>query len=100
VGTGAVMGKKKSPLVIDGQNRVYIDVKAAAIEMLCLLIDGVSIHKFPKDKRCFMLLDDAIEWHKKELDITKGKSGSVTTLGALMVIREKINDGKVNWVEL
>lgn len=60
---------KKSPfLEYDGE--LYVKVKYAGMHYLSLIVDCVPISLFGKTP--YLKIDDAIQWHEKEIEATGG----------------------------
>ena len=46
---------------------MFIDVRACGIHMLCLVTDGMTLTTFKGTKQVYIRVNDAIEWHEKEM---------------------------------
>lgn len=55
------------------KKEVFIPVKLTGIHMMFVLTDGIGLMLFNKSKTPFMSLNDAIKWHKKELQYSTQK---------------------------
>jgi len=72
------------------EGRFYVTIQASGIHPLIPYIDGMAIAMFPKCKKAYVRLDDAIAWHEKELEQSHGASGSKKALDLLKQARERI----------
>lgn len=65
------MTKAKTSIILN-QGKKYIPISDCGIDPLVIIMDGILVHTFDDgDKRVFLLLDDAIAWHEKEIAETK-----------------------------
>lgn len=69
----------------DGKN-LYVQVKFCGIHHLVVMTDGMPITFFGNEKTPYLLVQQAIDWHEKELKVTQGKSGNAQVLSKLKEI--------------
>ena len=85
------MGKTRTPFVVsDGV--YYLDTRASGIHYLVLLTDGFKFYQWKGDKRTYLLLDDVIQWHEKELAETDGTAGRADVLAACKRARAQFQE--------
>ena len=74
---------------------LYIKAKYAGMHLLCLLTDGIPLTCFDgNDKNPYLTIDQAIDWHKHEVEVTNGQ-WKRDSLEALEKIKQKFKDGKM-----
>jgi hypothetical protein len=80
---------KNNKLIINNNGIFYIKIRAAGMHPLTPYIDRMRIFRFKKiSKSSYLLLDDAINWHEKEIK-NSSYGGYPKTLNLLIQIREK-----------
>ncbi len=83
------MRKRPTPFA-EYEGKIYVKIQATGIHPLCLLSDGwVAIVRFKGDRNTYVALDQAIEWHERELKESRGRSGNRKALKALSEIRTR-----------
>jgi hypothetical protein len=75
----------------DGQD-LYIRMKYSGIHPLVVLYDGISLHFFGKEKTGYLLVEDAVAWHEKELQETNGRAGNRQVMELL-----RAEDATIAW---
>ena len=65
----------------------YVTIRCSGIHPLIPFVDGMAITTFPKDKKPYILLDDAIAWHENELERSHGESGNKKVMELLKKAR-------------
>ena len=88
------MTKKKRTILAEHEGKLYIEAKYAGMHFLCLLVDGISLTFFGKSDRAYLTIDQAIEWHQKEIKATFGKWDR-KVLDALVGIKAKFDAGEI-----
>lgn len=73
------------------EGRFYVTIKASGIHPLIPYIDGMAIAMFSGCKKAYIRLDDAIEWHEKELEQSHGASGNKKALELLKQASERLS---------
>lgn len=76
------------------KGRFYVMIRSSGIHWLIPYIDGMAISMFRKCKKPYIRLDDAIEWHEKELEKTHGASGSRKVLDLLKQSRQRLTTNR------
>lgn len=69
------VGGRRNPFA-ECQGILYMRIKDTGIHPLCLLIDGAQMVTFGKEKTHYLTVQQAIDWHEKEVRDSMGKSGS------------------------
>ena len=88
--------KKKCIPLAEKDGVYYLDFKYTGIGLMLAAHDGLAMTYFGDDpKRPYMRLDDVLEWHRKELHQSRGRSGSEKVVSAILEIQNKIRNGKV-----
>jgi len=62
---------KRTPYA-ECEGKLYIKAKYAGMHILCLMCDGIPITLLGKSKSPYLHIDDAIQWHEKEIEATNG----------------------------
>ena len=69
--TVKIVKTKRSPYVLN-EGKIYVECKYSGISFLVIMIDCLTVYTFGKGKTTFILLDDAIRWHEKEIKTSNG----------------------------
>ncbi len=92
------MSKKKQPVMFAStETEIFIKLKYACIHPLCIFSDGVPVVTFGKDKTMYLRVTDAINWHEKELQESRGGSGNPKALEKLREVLGNFQAGKVKF---
>ncbi|GEM_PF-1498603 len=86
---GQERGSIKTPYAVF-QGELFVQIRATGIPTLCFNTDGITIHRFPKDRYNYIKLAAAIEWHEKELAFTKRPQRMLKALGILKDARDRL----------
>ena len=78
LGSGILLKKEITHLLINGQNQMWYRQKKACIDHLCLLGDGLKLHK------------SSMEMYRREAEITKKKASAASN-----IFRAAISDLKL-----
>ncbi len=73
----------KTPFV-EQDGKLYVEMLSTGIPPLCVCASGLTVCTWPKDKRTYIPIEQAIRWHERELKLTHDGSGSRKILVALM----------------
>lgn len=86
---------RHTPLIfISCEGQLYIKVKYTGINFLCLLADGVPLTMFDKGRIVCLKIEDAISWHEREIEETKGRWPDMMLI-ALQKARDDYKSGKM-----
>lgn len=86
--------KERTPLG-EHNGELFIELSHTGISYLVATIDGIRLDYFDGDDTPFMKIEKAIEWHRKEIEETRGKGGNRKRMEQLEVILQKFREGKV-----
>jgi hypothetical protein len=67
-----IIKSKRSPYVRH-EGKIYVEARYSGISVLVVMVSGLAISTFGKSATPYLLLDDAIRWHEKEIEVTNGK---------------------------
>jgi len=91
------VSKSKHSPYVQHEGKIYVEAKYSGISTIVIMIDGFAISTFGKGKTPYLLLDDAIRWHEKEIKETNGKHPD-TGVKILMTAKNKILLGNAGFV--
>lgn len=89
--------KRKKPILILHEDKAYLKPEHAGIHALCLMCDGIPITMFTKKGPLYMNLDDAIEYHRKEIEFTN-LDHNKKFLNLLTRAKERFETGNLEFV--
>lgn len=82
-----VSKSKRSPYVLNG-DKIYVEAKYSGISPLVIMMCSLPISTFGKGKTPYISLDEAIQWHEREIKETNGKHPD-NGLKLLMTVKNK-----------
>ena len=92
---------KKIPYAIDKDSKtLFVKAKYSGINYLIAMIDGLSHVFFGRGKTPYFKVNDVIDWHVKELEITNGQAGSEEVLKHLRAAAAGFEEAVRNGEEL
>lgn len=83
--------KKKVDQVVSYDGRLYVNSRYTGISHLVQVIDGMRLVQFKGDGSFYILMDEVLAWHEKELIESKGKSGDAEVIKRCKELRAKFN---------
>jgi hypothetical protein len=51
--------------------KLFVNARYSGISFLVIMIDRIPVHYLGKGKTTFLLVDDAIDWHEREIEALK-----------------------------
>ena len=91
------MPKKPPVIYAECHGELYIKSKFTGIDLLVRMIDGLEFTYFEKDRKTsWMRVTTVIDWHTKELEITKGRGGSRIVVEVLTKVLAEFNAEMAN----
>jgi len=63
---------KSKAFIVDPNGALYVRVKYAGMHPMCILIDGIPTTRFHGIKSHCLKIEDAIKWHEREIETTRG----------------------------
>ncbi len=86
---------KSTPFVTDKDDKtLFIKLKYSGIHPLVVAYDGISLIFFGKGKTAYLTVEDAANWHEKELRDTRGRSGNQEVLALLRKALADFQEGR------
>jgi hypothetical protein len=67
------ISKSKHSPYVRHEGKIYVEAKYSGIPMIAFMTDGLTLTHFGRSLTPHLLLEDAIKWHKKEIEVTKGR---------------------------
>ena len=89
---------KRTILATSPNGTLFIKAKEAGMPFLCLMIDGIAISYFGNEKTPYITVDQAINWHEKELPHCKNDN-SKDCLEALRHVKQKYAEGSIQFTK-
>lgn len=72
-----MMAKSKTPFAVNKEgDTLYVKLKYSGIHPLVAMFDGISLTHFGNEKTAYLKVQQAINWHEKELRESKGTAAT------------------------
>jgi hypothetical protein len=96
------MPRKKKPIVfLSKDGTPYVKARDSGIALLVVLMDGLPLTFFGKEKTPYLTMQQVIDWHEKEIQYSTGKDRGYHEAAAAAFKRglAKVQAGDVEFSE-